>query len=308
MSAYRAYVRLVGAILLIISFGVPIAAKQAAEVIIHLNDGKTIQGAVVQITKDFIKIDPEGPIMVRTIPGYKIESVEFVGSGEKLSFPLDESQIPGDLSEDPRVRQSKRSDGLRPFALTFSLGRSSAGGDYYEGIESGLGIQVGGCYRFEQDGPYGRTFFLGFSYRHSSPSLSITRIPIYGYEVSVVLENCRIHQYNFDFGTTTKVSRTDSYLYLTMGVSIVDTKITGHVEENGYVYPSETVGDSKAALRLLGGGVKGISPSLGVDVRVGYDLLVTKAERSEYSYYGSSDGPDVLGNILSIDVGVIWEP
>lgn len=307
MSVYRTCVRLTGAMFLAVSLCASVAAKQATEVVIYLNDGKTIQGTVIQITKDFIKVDPEGPISLRTIPGDRIESVEFVSTGKKLSFPIDESQIPDQLNEDPRARQGKRSDGLRPFALTFSLGKSSAGGDYYEGIESGVGIQAGGYYRLSLDDLVDYTFFIGFSYRSSSPSLSITRVYI-DFETSVVFEKCRINQYNFDFGVTTKVTKSDSYLYYIMGLSVVDTKLTGHVEASGYIYPSETVGDSRPAFRMLVGGVLGINRRLGVDARVGYDFLFTKTERNQYSYYGSTNNTAVLGHILSFDVGVVWEP
>jgi hypothetical protein len=308
MNAYR-FGRQLFQVILLAAVPAICLAGTPKEIIIYLVDGGTEQGTVLQITDKFIKIDPPGAILVRTIQADKIESVEFVGTGERLSFPLAKDRIPGDLQVDPRERQARRSDGLRPFAITFLLGRSATGGDYYEGIGAGLGFEIGGKYRFSQDNPYGSSFFVGMSYRYSAPGLDEDRFVFEN--VDVVFENVWIHQYNIEFGYTSDVDKSDSYMYLLTGLSVVDTKATGHAEYSGYRYPSITHGDTRPALRILGGGVIGINKRIGIDIRLGWDFLFAKSEENEYyynNYYNNyNDNTTVMGRIMSIDVGLVWE-
>lgn len=288
-------------------------AEEPAEVIVHTKDGSEIHGTLISISPEMVRIDPDGSVSLRTFAGDEIASVYLVAEDRTLSFPLNPQVIEqGDLPTRLDDRHGRSGfNGLKPFALTFGGGMSTTSGQYYEGIGSGVGFQIGAQYRFVRGRGRQPSFFLGASYRYSAPDISMSQF--YGWdpylgEVMVVLEDARIHHFVLEAGVTSKLSASDSYFWAVFGGGIIKNTLSGYVIVGGERSESTDASDTKIGLRLAGGGVIGLSGSLGLSLSVGIDAIVIDNDKDDSYYYYSSEAHDVIGGVFLFDLGLVYEP
>ncbi len=315
MSSKRYCFHLALVLLASFLFAVSVSALGTPKVIVELTDGNTVEGVLLQLTTQFVKIDPEGPVSLRTIPADEVSSVHVTDTGHTYTFPLSEDEIPSDLSQEVKFFKVDRRSGFRSFAITLSGGLTSTAfgsksGDYYEGIGSGPGFQIAIRYRFPEDDRYRKRFFLGLTYRFSSPGLEQESYLVGWYgtgnPVYVEFEHMYIHHIGFEAGVTTNAINKDSYFYFLMGAVALENKLTGHVRIGGGTEatdtPSTTVSDGVAAGRLGVGGVIGLTPRIGLAFSLTADLLLTQRTDFIGQTYTST-----YGGLLIFDVGLEFE-
>ena len=302
------------ALILLAIFVLPTGASASDTLIavVYLKDGTQVEGILLQLAAEQVRIDPDGPVSLRTIPADEIERVEISETGQVYRYPLSAANIDTDLQEDAYAAQQRSTDGLRPFAFLFSLGFTATTGDYYEGAGSGFGFQGGFQYRFAETDPWGSSFFLGCNFRYSMPGWDTDRLYV-GTDgiddVYIVYDDLTVKELSFEAGRTTRLSKTETYGYMIAGLAAVWTTGSAYLEAGGErVGTEESYSESKAAFRFQLGGVIGLSPQLGLDLRGGADFLLTKSSSASGSYYGYyGDSPSVAGVLLMFDAGVVWE-
>lgn len=100
-------------------FSLTLVNIHAQEVRVYCKDGSIIQGQVISISKSALKIDPNGPITLRTLSASEVDSVVSLSGERRVRFPLDEN---ADLPDFGRYHPTVRSPLTRKFSLAFYLG------------------------------------------------------------------------------------------------------------------------------------------------------------------------------------------
>jgi len=318
MKQKKNYRIILAAVLLLFCLGHVTEAKDY-NVVVSLKDGSSVKGILLQLTEEGVKIDPEGAVSFRSIADEEIDSVYVEKLDRTLLYPLSAGEIPPELSGlNSKVRVSmgrtlpRETSGFRTFALTLTGGIVTTGpGDkeYYEGFTTGPTYQVGLRFNIPEDDPHSNRIFLGLLYHYSSIHAEDESILMgwdeFGVPIYMVFDPLHVQNIGFEIGATTNTIGTDSYLYGLIGLSFLKHTLTARAEYDGTTLASTTVNDSQTGIRLGGGGVIGLSSRTGIEIKVAWDLLLSRSS-SNYYYYGQTS-PESNGGLLSLTVGLCFD-
>jgi hypothetical protein len=301
MRVYRRHCRrYILPLFMMMFLAVGLSCLAGEPVTVTLKDGTVVRGELIQMTPEKVKIDPEGAVSLRTIKAEDISTVQLTDKGDVYQYPLSSEQIPGDLRRAARGT-SGRGGGFGPIALCGHVGLSIPEGDYYEGIGSGFSFQLAGYYRFDASSPNQGQYFIGISFRQSYPDVEPIIVDYPYYEE--LDYDMRIRHIGFEFGRTTRPMNGDSYLYVIMGVSLIENKATLDTAPTDGGSIELTYSESMGALRLEGGGVIGLSPSFGLGFDLTWDVVLSR----ETDYLGM-ERTSAAGGIVMLSAGIVWEP
>ena len=154
--------------------------------------GNEIRGLLLNISSSGVRLDPEGPVSLRFIKSDQIQSVYIVELNKELTYPLLDSDIPPELAGELEI-STKHLGGFTDFALSAAIGQAYAGGDYYEGFDSGLTYHFRGTYFLPNDSRYDSRFFISFAYYNCTIAPEQSSFDYYG--VDIVFDDIDIDQY-----------------------------------------------------------------------------------------------------------------
>lgn len=277
-------------------------------VIVYLLDGTSVEGELIELSAKYVKVDPDGSVSFRAIAADDIERVVLPDSGREYIYPLEEGDIDPDFTKNLEKKEKRRREGLSRVALSFGGGLNIPAGDYYEGLGTGYGADVGMQLRFAQDGPDDSAILFGISYRYGTLGIDDEVFCVYDYllgdDICVELTECSLHHWVFDLGITTPVTKNRSFAYFTVGISILQHYLTGFAYTSSETFPEETTDDTRAALNFSIGGVLGMTERMGWGIDFGFDFIM---ENSYNSYYYYDSGPDVAGMVFTMSTGLVVE-
>ncbi len=284
------------------------AAAVTGRAIVRLTDGSEVAGLILVLSPELVRIDPDGPVSLQTIEAGQIKEVELPDSGRILKYPLAKEQAPAEFSQARANQRSRRAEGPRPFTVFLGGGYSSTMGEYYEGIGSGPAVQGGLRYHFSNHDPLAPSLFLGVGYRRGTLGVEQNRIAVgqdYWNPVWLVIDDARLDIWTFEVGVTSRVMKGGSYWYFLGALAILQNTLSSRLEsEDGVISELEDFKDNQAGLRLGGGCVIRLGSHVGLDVGTGFDALLSAPYRhSEYSYQAT---PDMIGGVLTFDVGLVY--
>ena len=280
-----------------------IAVSQNYQVKVTTTNDTEITGLLLNISSNGVRIDPDGPVSFRFIKSDDISKVFIVELNKELTYPLDESLIPAEVSGELSISTSNLG-GFPNFSIFGAIGQSYAGGDYYEGFDSGMTYHFRGIYFFPNDDRYQSRFFISFSYYNSTIAPEQNSIDYYG--VNIAFDDIAIDHYALEFGRTTDAIGNDSYLFFLFGLAYLNHEIKATGENYYGDVATISKNEDKFALRFEGGGVIGISPQLGLALTLGVDLVLSKNENNDpYSY--NSNPTTTSGSIINFAVGLNYD-
>jgi hypothetical protein len=266
------------------------------------SSGNEIKGLLLHISSNGVRLDPEGPVSLRFIKSDHIQSVYIIELDKELTYPLLDSDIPAEVSGDLEV-STKHLGGFSDFALSAAVGQAYAGGDYYEGFDSGLTYHFRGTYFLPSDSRFDSRFFISFSYYSCTIAPEENSLYISG--MNITFDDMDIDQYALEMGRTTDIIGKDSYLFFLFGLVYMDHEIKATGEYYGDT-ASDTYTEDKFALRFEVGGNIGINPQLGLGLSLGIDLVLSKNQNNDpYSY--NSSPTTASGTILNFAAGLNFE-
>jgi hypothetical protein len=288
-------------IVLILFFFIAVVTEaQEYNVKIYLLDGAIIHGELIKITTEGVDINPGGSVKYRFISAERISSVEIVELNKIIEYPLTEKDIPPEI-KDFEAESVVQTASFPKFLGLFSLGYSSAGGDYYEGFNSGALIRLGLTYLFHDSDRSVSRFFVGFSYNHAS---------VAGEEIFGLKTDLSINEYSFEFGRTTSLFEGGHYLYFLTGGVIVTNEVEINIGTQEGISSSVSVEETKAALRFEGGGSIFIGNKFSILISLGYDFILGVKQMQNsyyYNYYDPDKSPfTVAGGILNLSLGLTY--
>ena len=267
---------------------------------INLKDGSVVEGKLLKITAEGIDINPGGNVKFRFISADRIKNVEIVELNKTVEYPLTGNPLPEEIKDYESDEPPAQGGGFPSFLGIGSIGYASAGDwKYYEGFNSGSVWRLGLYYYFHESDISASRFLIGFTYNH----LNIKGDKILGIE-----PNLAVGEYSFEFGRTTGLIGNGHYLYLIMGFVVVTNDIEMELDNSNGVSSSVHVNETKAALRIEGGGSINLGSKLSILLSLGYDILLGKNEQAYDYYYYDPNTPKftIIGGIFNVSAGIAY--
>jgi hypothetical protein len=278
--------------LVLICSSMALSGSEDLKVRVNLLDGGIAEGTLLKMNTEGVEINPGTSVKFRFIPAARIRSVEFIDLNKTVDFPLDPATLPTEIAEYEPAREEVEGEFPR-FAGLGKIGYGLPGGDYYEGFDGGLAWGLGIRYYFPDSDPTAGRFLMGFTYGH----LSSSGDRIYGLEPTLSL-----NEYSFEFGRTTSQFQGGHYLYMIMGIVVVTNTVEVPIQSVNFTYD-----ETKAAIRLEGGGAFHIAQKLSLPVSLGYDIVLSSKSSSSSSYsYSGNPAVEFAGGIFNMSVGLIY--
>jgi hypothetical protein len=283
---------------------------------VYLKNGGTVNGIILDITTNAVKLDPPGPVSLRTILSSEIDSIVIPDLDTTLIFPLQNTGLTPKVGN--YLRQSKNS-GKSPvsFALSLTGGLSAFGLDYYEGYTHGPSFEGELRLYLNLDDEADSHPYIAIAYRHSSAGVdSDLKKTLYGYTgdgypVYIVMEPLSVTHVGFRVGIASKkkLAGSSSQYSFHVGLSMLSNEGSGRSEvEIGsahIILSRASISDDKLGFNMAFSFIKGIKRSMGLRFSFGYELFITNVEKDPYGYeyYDKYYG----GGALLFDGGLIFE-
>ena len=302
--------------------------RATVQATVRLTDSTEVTGMLLDIDRQGVRMDPDGPVSLRVVDGPTIARVEIPVLGIAVVYPpTDEALLDVDrairLMPELRTRRADRPartgspfHGFRLLSIELGAGatKASASEDasYYQGYNSGRSIHGGIRILFGRKGDLRRSRpFVGVQL--SNTHLGVDQ-PVLSTEDgsgnTLVLEfdDLTVNRVTLEAGITTRILKEDSYVYAAAGLSALDNgaTVTGTLLSPGGP-PSGVrvaVQDSRTALRLGFGSVIGLGHRLGLDLEASADLLFGALE--QIPGYNQSV-PSYHGALVGLAAGMVWE-
>lgn len=290
---------------------VPIVKGENYDVVVYSKVNSELAGKLLSIKPASISIDPEGPVSLRMFSSSEIDSVYIAGLDTVLCYPLEQGQIPPELSKYSKKMRYGSTNRNEAFNLSISGGFAAAGLDYYEGYTSGLSYEFEARFIFLESSARQSGFFVGIAIRHSSIGVeNELKNTLIGYDqqsnpVYMVFKPLSINHYSLRFGRSWYFSNSISNFHLVCGISVLDNEAAAELqlERNGEreVIERASTSESKFAGSLSIGVIAAMSSHVGIKWSIGYEIFVTGEETQ--GGYDETTG----GGTLLLDIGLSLE-